>query len=135
MCAAQRAMTAMSLVKVMVIGAGRMGTLHAGKLAQIAGIERAAALSQRYGGRAVADWQLGALDVDAAVIAAPPELHAVMLQGCLERGLHVLVEKPVATSVDDAQAMIALAAHAQRVLQVGHVERFNAAFRAIASRI
>ena len=135
----------MKSIKIIVIGAGRMGTLHAGKLARIAGVEvaciadpseeRAALLAQQLGGRSVADWRLGIEGMDAAVIAAPPEHHAAMLQGCLERGLHVLVEKPIATRVAEAHAMIELAARTQRVLQVAHVERFNAAFRAIEARI
>ena len=135
----------MKKLSVIVIGAGRMGTLHAGKLARLDGVdvaciadtdlERATHLARHHGSRPVADWREGIAGMDAAVVAAPPEQHAAMLRGCLGAGLHVLVEKPVATTVDDARAMVDLAARAQRVLQVAHVERFNAAFRAIASRI
>jgi predicted dehydrogenase len=135
----------MKKLRIIVIGAGRMGTLHASKLARLEGVdvaciadtdlERATHLARHHGSRPVADWREGIVGMDAGVVAAPPEQHAAMLHGCLEAGLHVLVEKPVATTVDDARAMVALAERLQRVLQVAHVERFNAAFCAIASRI
>jgi len=135
----------MKKLGVMIIGAGRMGTLHAGKLARVDGVEvvciadthreRATHLARHHKGRAVTDWREGLEGVDAAVVAAPPDQHAAMLRGCLDAGVHVLVEKPVATDLDDARAMLALAAKSKRVLQVAHVERFNAAFLAIAARI
>lgn len=135
----------MEPLKVVIIGAGRMGTLHAEKLARLPGVsvahvadtnaERATMLAAGHGARPVADWRAVLDDSDAAIIASPPELHYESARRCLERGLHVLVEKPIATRVEDARAIVAIAAKADRVLQVAHVERFNAAFSAVASRI
>jgi predicted dehydrogenase len=135
----------MNPLKIVIIGAGHMGTLHAKKLSRLPGVEivavadmdrtRAEALAAQVGGRACVDWRQALADADAAVVAVPSEKHFEVLSACLENGLHALVEKPIATSVEDATALIALAQRRQVVLQVAHVERFNAAFHAIASRI
>lgn len=135
----------MKALKVVVIGAGHMGTLHAKKLSRLPGVEvvavadvdhgRAEALATQCGCRAHVDLGAALSGADAAVVAVPTEQHAQVLRACLENGLHALVEKPIATSVDDATALIALAHHQRVVLQVAHVERFNASFHAIASRI
>ena len=131
--------------RILVIGAGHMGTLHARKLSQVPGVtivgvadiahDRAEKLASELGCRAHDDFRVLLGDADAAVVAVPAERHYDVLRSCLEARLHALVEKPIATSVEDASALIALAAREQRVLQVAHVQRFNAAFRAIAARI
>jgi predicted dehydrogenase len=69
--------------------------------------------------------------VDAVSIATPTPLHFPLAQECLERGVHVLVEKPVTETPEQARALIAAAARHGRVLQVGHLERFNAAILAL----
>lgn len=122
-----------------------MGTLHAEKLAARGGVQlcaiadpdlgRARALAERFGARASADWRDAIRDADAAVIAAPTEHHGEIALGCLEAGLHVLVEKPLARTLAEADAAIAAASRAKRVLQVGHVERCNPAFRAILPQV
>jgi len=135
----------MTRVAVAVVGCGHMGSLHAGKLAAmpdvvvgaVADIDRgrAATLAGRCGARACVDWREALDDVQAIVVAVPPERHAEIASEALARGIHVLVEKPIAASVEEADAMIALAAQHRALLQVAHIERFNPAFRSIAARI
>ncbi len=71
----------------------------------------------------------------AVVIATPTSSHAPLARLFLERGLDVLVEKPIASSVGEAEALVALARSKGRVLEVGHVERYNPAVEAALSRI
>jgi len=72
---------------------------------------------------------------DAAVVAVPTEQHFEVVRTCLEQGLHVLVEKPIASTIEQARSLVALAAKKGRVLQVGHVERYNSVFTALAERM
>jgi predicted dehydrogenase len=135
----------MKPLNVVVIGCGHMGSLHASKLAQLEGVRvtavvdidpvRAEALATRMGCRAHTAWAPALEGAHAAVVAVTPEAHAEVLHGCIRRGVHALVEKPIATRVDDAAPLIDLARRRNVVLQVAHVERFNGAFRAIASRV
>jgi predicted dehydrogenase len=82
------------------------------------------------GARAVTD-AAGILgDVDAAVIAVPTVAHLAVARPFLERGIHVLIEKPIAISIAEADALIALAARHGATLAVGHSERFNPAMTA-----
>ena len=76
------------------------------------------------------------LDIaDAAVVAVPTDRHHRIALACLDAGLHVLVEKPIATTVRQADELIALAKKRRVVLQVGHVERFNRGFAALTARL
>ena len=68
--------------------------------------------------------------VDAASLAVPTSLHAQLGAPLLRRGIHLLIEKPIAACLPEADALIRAAASARRILQVGHVERFNAAIHA-----
>ncbi len=72
---------------------------------------------------------------DAVVIATPTSTHAVLARFFLEAGRDVLVEKPIASSVAEADALVALARSRGRILGVGHVERFNPAVEAVLSRV
>lgn len=72
---------------------------------------------------------------ELAIIAIPTEAHAEAASRLLEAGVHVLVEKPIAATMNEATHMIELAARHDRVLSVGHVERFNPAFRALRERL
>jgi predicted dehydrogenase len=72
---------------------------------------------------------------DAAVVSVPTERHHEVAGACLDAGLHVLVEKPIAVDLEQSDALVSLARAKKRVLQVGHVERCNAAFRALATRM
>ncbi|MBI3436403.1 MAG: Gfo/Idh/MocA family oxidoreductase [Proteobacteria bacterium] len=75
--------------------------------------------------------QLFEAGVDAVSIAAPTHLHHELALACIARGLHVLVEKPIASSVEEGRDIIAAARHHGVTLMVGHVERFNPAVEAI----
>ena len=72
---------------------------------------------------------------DAAVIAVPTDRHHQIAKTCLEAGLHLLIEKPIATTVKEADELIRLAKKRRVVLQVGHVERFNRGFAALTRRL
>ena len=68
---------------------------------------------------------------EAVIIAAPTRFHYALAEQALSAGRHVFIEKPIAASLDQADRLIALAARQGRVLQVGHIERFSAAFRTV----
>jgi len=74
-------------------------------------------------------------EVEAAVIAVPTNLHHEVARAFLERGLHVLVEKPLAATLDEADDLVNLASKKNAVLQVGHVQRYSTAFKALAKRV
>jgi predicted dehydrogenase len=121
-----------------------MGRCHARKLAALGELElvaiadidrsRAESLAAAVGCRAVTDYRQIFDLVEAAVVAVPTERHREVAGACLEAGLHVLVEKPIARSLVEAAELTALARDRHRVLHVGHVERYNRAFRALCAR-
>ena len=127
-----------------VVGAGHFGRFHALKVAAspratLVGLHdpdaaRAAAVGREAGAPAMT---LAALleASEAVVIAAPAELHHALASHALAAGCHVLVEKPIAATLPQADALAALAAERRLVLQVGHLLRFSAEHRAISSRI
>ena len=126
-------------VKVGVIGIGNMGWHHARVLsllrdADLIGVadpdpERGHLATQQFGCRWFADYREMLSEVEAVCIAVPTLLHHPVGLACLQAGLHVLIEKPIAASQDEATALINAAHQAHRLLQVGHIERFNPAFR------
>ena len=124
-------------MKLAIVGAGYMGRLHAEKFAARRDVRIVSVNDidpQR--ARALASLVRGAGETpEAAVVAVPTVRHFDVVRECLERGLHVLVEKPIAASIEEARALVSLAAKKRLVLQVGHVERFNTAFRALAGRM
>ncbi|HVF64281.1 MAG TPA: Gfo/Idh/MocA family oxidoreductase [Casimicrobiaceae bacterium] len=134
----------MEPVTIAVIGAGHMGRLHAVKLAAmpearltaVVDIDRDRAQSVAGETRCAAfdDYRNAIDDAEAVIIAVPTERHHEVLHACLERGKHALVEKPIASNAHDAEDLVALAQREQLVLQVAHIERFNASFQAMASR-
>ncbi len=75
----------------------------------------------------------GELRIDAASVCTPTSMHFEVAAALLRAGIHVLVEKPIAATLDEADALIALAARHHRVLTVGHLERFNPAVQALGS--
>ncbi len=127
-----------------VIGVGHLGQWHAAKYAQlpqtdlIAVVDADAATAQRVAGlhgcAALPDHRALLGRVDAVSIAAPTTLHYSIARDFLEAGVHVLVEKPITTTVDEAEALNQLAEARGVVLQVGHLERFNAALRRLVER-
>jgi predicted dehydrogenase len=127
----------MSDIRIGVVGAGIMGANHARVARQLRGatlaavvdpdLARARALAGNSGAGAHDDVDAVLGDIDLAVVAAPTAHHRELVTRCLTAGVHVLVEKPIASSVDEGLALVDLAAQAGLVLAVGHVERFNAA--------
>src|SRR4030095_11006416 len=81
--------------------------------------------------QAVTDWKTLVGKVDAVSLAVPTESHCEIACGLLEAGVHVLVEKPISRTLDEADQMIAAASSGKAILQVGHAERFNPAMIAL----
>ena len=135
------------MVKVAVIGVGHLGRQHARLYAELPGVELAGVVdilkprAEEIAGlnktTAFTDYHDIFGKVDAVSLAVPTTHHARIGIDLLEHGIDVLVEKPIATTSEEAQALIDAAARQGRVLQVGHVERFNpvvAAAREAATR-
>ena len=122
-------------MKLAVIGAGHMGRYHAEKFARLPGVELAALVDRDPARAQISDFRKVLDRVQAAVIAVPTDRHHEVARACLERGVHVLVEKPIASTLEQADDLVALAKENRVVLQVGHVERYNKAFRALAQRM
>jgi predicted dehydrogenase len=127
-------------VRMAVIGIGHLGRHHVRLLSNEPGVSLVAAvdLARDRAAAAVAGTGAEALDdpralfdrVDAVVVAVPTAAHRAIAGEFLRRGVHVLVEKPMAATLADADAMIGLAERAGATLAVGHVERFNPAVAA-----
>ncbi len=121
-------------LKAAVIGAGAFGRHHASKYRHIDGVELVAIADPSaevrktslatHGVPAVADWRELLGSVDLVSVCTPAQTHAQIVRAFLNAGAHVLVEKPIATAVEEADALIALAADTGLVLTVGHQERF-----------
>ncbi len=122
-----------------------MGRYHAQKLAArsdcklvaVADVDRARAeaLAGAHDCAAFTDYRDVFGLADAAVISVPTERHRAVAGACLEAELHVLVEKPLAVDLKESAELVSLAKRKNRILQVGHVERCNAAFRSLAARM
>jgi predicted dehydrogenase len=122
-------------LKVAVIGAGHMGRYHAQKFARLPGVELAAVVDPDPARAKVSDFRKILGEIQAAIIAVPTNLHHEVARACLERGVHVLVEKPIAATLAEADDLVGLARQKSLVLQVGHVQRYSAAFKALAARV
>jgi len=127
----------MSKSHVAVVGAGSFGRHHVRHLAAHQDVERVTVVDRdTERARLVADMHGATVaasaddvaDLDAAVIAVPTEAHVAVAAPLLARGVHCFVEKPIAARGHEARALIAAAQEAGAVLQVGHIERFSAAF-------
>ena len=124
-----------------MIGAGYLGRFHAEKYAALPEVElvavvdvdlgRAEALASMYGARGARDSRALIGEVDLASVVVPTEVHFPIACALLGAGVHVLVEKPMAASLWEADHMIDLARRAGLVLQIGHLERFNPALLAL----
>ena len=129
----------MKPVKVGVIGIGNMGWNHARVLsllrdAELVGVAdpdatRGALAKEQFSCEWFADYNELIQQVEAVCIAVPTLLHHPVGMACLRAGVHVLIEKPIAANEQEAVELIAAAKQAGRLLQVGHIERFNPAFR------
>ncbi len=135
-------------IRVAVVGVGHMGRFHARKLrdlarageAELAGLvdldpERAAGVAREIGAAVLPDLGAVAEKAEAAVVAVPTVAHHPVVRDLLLAGVDVLVEKPLAATSEEGKALLELARRRGRVLQVGHLERFNSAVRALRDRI
>lgn len=134
-------------LRVAVVGAGVMGRYHATNYATLPKVRIAAVVEvdearrheaqQAYGcaGYATLAELLAHEEIDAASVAVPTSLHYAVTRTLLEAGVHVLVEKPVATDVAQARALARLSAEQGLVLQVGHITRFYSAVQMLAREV
>src|SRR5690349_21980624 len=127
----------MNKIRAAVIGVGYLGRFHAQKYAQLADCELVAvvdgreevhkAVAAETSSRGIADYRELLGKVDAISVVTPTPAHFEIADAFLAAGAHVLVEKPITETPEQAKSLIASAAKAGRILQVGHLERFNAA--------
>lgn len=130
----------MKTLRMAVVGAGHLGRYHARLLKPLAGVELVGVVDPHEPARQALATELGVpcwadlADIpgrlDAAVLAAPTCWHHRLGLRLLERGVHLLVEKPLASAAAEAEELVEAANRQGLVLQVGHVERFNPAFQA-----
>jgi predicted dehydrogenase len=134
----------MTRTKVAVIGCGHLGTIHARLLAGRADAELVAVVdpvheardrvAAAHGCRPLAEPADLVGMAEAVVVAAPTCLHAAVAVPLLERGIDLLIEKPIATTPSEADTIVAAARASGRIVAVGHVERFNPAWRLAAAQ-
>jgi predicted dehydrogenase len=132
-------------IRVAVVGTGYLGRFHAQKYAAIPGCLLVGVADQQERARATVATELGVQafadhhellgQVDAVSVVTHTPSHFAIAADFLRAGAHVLVEKPITETVEQARQLIALAASVGRVLQVGHLERFNAAILAAESQL
>jgi predicted dehydrogenase len=126
-------------IRIGVIGVGNMGQHHTRvlsllkdvKLVGVADInvERGLDIASKYRVCFFEDFRDLLPHVEAVCIAVPTRLHHAVGMTCLQAGIHVLIEKPIAASITEAESLVNTAAASQCILQVGHIERFNPAFQ------
>ncbi len=127
-------------VRLAVVGVGHLGRHHARVAASLPGVElvgihdrnaaRADEVAQEFGLRVLPGLDAVAGEAEAAVVATPTSSHAEVSAYLLERGLDVMVEKPITATLGEADGLLALALARGRIVQVGHVERYNPAVEA-----
>jgi UDP-N-acetylglucosamine 3-dehydrogenase len=133
-------------LKLGVVGVGVMGSNHARVLTEIAGVHLVGVVDPERKQREFVARTLGCAEfsdldalfrsgVDAVTIAAPTHLHHDLALKCISHGIHVMVEKPIAPTVEEGRAIVAAARRAGVTLMIGHVERFNPAVESIKRAI
>ncbi len=135
----------MKALRVGVVGVGHIGKNHARLYAATdsaeftaifdSNAEVAAGIAQQYNVRAASSLEEFADLVDAASVATPTNSHFAIAQPLLEKGKHLLVEKPIAEDTAQASRLAEMAVERKLVLQVGHVERFNPVLSALEARL
>lgn len=130
-------------LRAAVVGAGRLGAFHARKYAAIEGVrlthvadidpERARALAAELGAAAAGGHRELAGKIDLASVTAPGVSHHAIASELMAAGIDVLVEKPMAATFDEARDLKEVARRTGRILQVGHLERFNPAVMRLRS--
>ncbi len=134
----------MKKLRIAVVGAGEFGRRHMrvvsrSEQAELAGVvdidpARAAAAAAEWGGAVFPNLEALAGQVDAAIVATPTTAHVATASALIKAGIDVLVEKPIAADLESARRLVETARANGRILQVGHLERFNPAVAA-AGRI
>jgi len=124
-----------------VIGVGHLGSRHAKVYSEIhnavlAGVcdtdeEKGKKTAKKYHTQYYADYHQLLDKVQAVSIAVPTFLHHKIAKNCLNRGVHVLIEKPITKTIEEADELLKIAKNKNLIIQVGHIERFNSAIRAI----
>ncbi|MEK7728174.1 MAG: Gfo/Idh/MocA family oxidoreductase [candidate division KSB1 bacterium] len=132
----------MANLRIGVAGVGRLGGLHAKLYREIAAanflgvydaeVERAQAVAEEHRVKAFSSFVEMLTACDAVNVVVPTSFHFELAQQALQAGKHVFIEKPITTTVEEARTLLALAKEHSCVLQVGHIERFNGALRALA---
>src|SRR5712671_1628177 len=136
------------MLRTAVIGVGHLGEqharIHAGLasegLSTFAGVcdideSRAQTAGRKWGANSTTDWRALIGEADAVSLAVPTESHCEIACGLLEAGIHVLVEKPISRTLEEADRMIAAGRQGNAILQVGHAERFNPALVALRPHV
>jgi predicted dehydrogenase len=136
------------MLRTAVIGVGHLGQQHARIHAALAAEnniqfvsvcdldpKRASEISERWSVESTTDWRTLIGKVDAVSLAVPTESHSAIACELLQAGIHVLVEKPISRTIEEADLMIAAAESGAAVLQVGHAERFNPAMIALRPHV
>ena len=140
--------SAFRISKVAAIGVGSLGRHHARNYAELAAkgrvemvgvcdanAETASSIAATHGCESFTDWRDLFDKVDAVSIATPTETHCEIACAFLEKGVHVLVEKPIALTLDEADKMIAAAGKSRAKLMVGQLERYNPAMVALKPHV
>ncbi len=137
--------TTAKMLRMAVVGIGYLGRFHAQKYQQLEQCElvaicdvdknRAHAIASEFATSAVTDHCALIGQVDAVSIASPTTTHFGVARDLLNAGIHVLVEKPMTVTTDEAKELIKIAAANALTLQVGHLERFNPALLSVADQI
>ena len=131
----------MKPLRVGVVGVGYLGKFHAEKYARIEGVnlagvvdvipERAESVAKRLGTEPLTDYRDLIGQVDAVSVVVPTPLHFSVSRDFLENDVDVLIEKPMTKTLEEADALIGIADSLGRIIQVGHLERFNPAVLAL----
>lgn len=129
-------------IRIGIIGVGNMGQHHTRVLSllkdvELVGIsdvnvERGLDTASKYRVRFFENYLDLLPHVDAVCIAVPTRLHHQVGRDCLRAGVHVLIEKPIAANIAEAESLVNAAAESNCILQVGHIERFNPAFQELS---
>ena len=135
----------MKKIKVGVIGVGYLGKFHAEKYASMEGVdlvgvvdvipETAAAIAEKFNTKMFTDYHELLDKVDAVSVVVPTTDHFDVSKACLEKGVDILIEKPMTVTLAEADELIAMADKRDQILQVGHLERFNPAVLAMEQHL
>jgi len=135
------------VTRVALVGLGAMGRNHLRVLSEIENADLVAvcdsepavvaAATRRYGMKGYDSWRemLDHEQLEAVIVAVPTRFHKAVGLAVLEHGLHLLVEKPIAPTLEEGRALVEAASRARKLLAVGHIERFNPAVRELQKRI